>query len=511
MQHLSPSLQKKLFETLQAIVGARWISQRVSARLAAPKQRWFRFRLNMEEGYIGTYPLFVVWPKDSDELMRILIACRQFRESYLSSSSFLATPCRWIRIAFNRMDAVQFLDPEAGFVEVQVGIRIQHLEEFLNRHGVTLGHFPPSLFSMTLADWLVEPSLGYAFSPYGTFSDMILAVQLPTASGENLWIEEQRLILPLMTKILDLSAFITTIRLKIHKIPPLRHFQAILFPSFDHAFQAMRHLQQRLHPVPFVMNLYDKRETFLLRFRHSSHFSLRSFFRSSKDLLPRGLRRKWQLPVKKLRHEMLKRLIEWSSREEHWLDSFIAPQALLFWGVEGFDEQENALLVERALDICQHFGGQIEEEALALGWLEERQASVFQRVQFSSEGAVVDTFHLFVRWSQLSTLRREVVQRLRGEAFFTIHLSHPTREGCFLTISFIAYGDGQKPLQRYEKIERLIEEVRAQFVRNNFVDPYLSEGAVLPLAEHSFLLDALESAIFETLTSTTSTNESIDE
>ena len=73
---------------------------------------------------------------------------------------------------------------ESNYVLCQVGVIGQHLENYLNKRGYTLGHLPSSLTTSTIGGFVATRSAGALSSLYGNIEDMVLDLEVVLPTGE---------------------------------------------------------------------------------------------------------------------------------------------------------------------------------------------------------------------------------------------------------------------------------------------------------------------------------------
>src|SRR5262249_6803749 len=82
------------------------------------------------------------------------------------------------------LDRILRIDTRSLIVEAEAGINGQHLEDALNREGLTLGHFPSSMWCSTLGGWLAARGAGQLSTLYGKIEDRVLGLEAVLPTGE---------------------------------------------------------------------------------------------------------------------------------------------------------------------------------------------------------------------------------------------------------------------------------------------------------------------------------------
>ena len=144
----------------------------------------------------------------------------------------------------------------------EAGVNGMVLEENLNQHGLTLGHFPSSLPGTTVGGLCATRSSGQESSHYGSIEDMVmgLAVVLPdgtfaaprpgprSAVGpalHELWLGSEGAL-----------GIVLGAVLRVHRLPESVVGRGYGFADLGSGLEAMRHIMQA-GIRPLVMRLYD--------------------------------------------------------------------------------------------------------------------------------------------------------------------------------------------------------------------------------------------------------------
>src|SRR5206468_3028115 len=81
------------------------------------------------------------------------------------------------------------IDAARSVVEFEPGILGWHLEERLNRQGLSLGHFPSSIMCSTVGGWLATRGAGQMSTKYGKIEDLVHSLELCTGDGARLQLD----------------------------------------------------------------------------------------------------------------------------------------------------------------------------------------------------------------------------------------------------------------------------------------------------------------------------------
>ena len=139
-------------------------------------------------------PDAVLFPKTESEVLNILRFCGEQKISVVpfgGGSSVLGgvSPSRYthhhavITLNLQKMNRVLNVDSSSHVACVQPGILGPQLEEELNRHHFTFGHFPQSFEFSTLGGWIATRGSGQNSSYYGNISDLVVSVKIATPQG----------------------------------------------------------------------------------------------------------------------------------------------------------------------------------------------------------------------------------------------------------------------------------------------------------------------------------------
>lgn len=150
-------------------------------------------------------------------------------------------------------------------VTAPAGVRGSDLEEWLARHGYTLGHSPQSLARSTVGGWLATRATGQFSSRYGGIEDLVIGYQVVLADGTVARVEQR----PRAAMGPDLRAvflgsegtlgIVTEVTLKVFAQAPARSLEAFTLPSVAAGVEAMRTISQ-LGLRPLLVRFYDAAE-----------------------------------------------------------------------------------------------------------------------------------------------------------------------------------------------------------------------------------------------------------
>jgi len=140
----------------------------------------------------GVMPLAVVRPGSTEEVRQIVLLANKYlipltpRGAGTNFAGSAVPKEGGIVVDMTRMNKVLEVDELSMTVRAQAGIVIQHLEEELNKHGLTLGHDPGSFPSATLGGCISTAALGWRAGKYGDIGQMVLGLEVVLPTGEIL-------------------------------------------------------------------------------------------------------------------------------------------------------------------------------------------------------------------------------------------------------------------------------------------------------------------------------------
>lgn len=263
-----------LARDLTKLLGPDQVSDLWPDRLSYGRDSSSKGILWVRNGEVKYPPQCVVWPKDTREVARI-VAFANERGIPLIPYGGGSGVCggTWalrggIALDLKRLDRIRHIDTRAMRVRVQTGVNGEIFERSLNRRGLTLGHFPSSIYSATLGGYLACRSAGQFSSLYGKIEDMVEGMEVVLANGEIVEIEEVKD----RPKILDLKevflgsegtlGVMTETTLRVHPQPEEEVFLGYEFGNLEKGIRAVRELmQQGLQPA--MVRLYDPLDSLL--------------------------------------------------------------------------------------------------------------------------------------------------------------------------------------------------------------------------------------------------------
>lgn len=481
-----------IFEILSDIVGAKYVSKRAVDRLTYSGDMWPRRQILKQAGSLPSeQPLCVVWPRDADEVCRVLKTCLDTGTPvvpYGAGSGVCGGTVPiygGVVIDTRRMDRIGRVDPIARTVEVDAGVLGHLLEKSLEEQGYTLGHFPSSILCSTVGGWLATRSAGQLSSKYGKIEDMVLGLEVALPSGDRMttgcfgaeptvdWTQVfvgSEGTLGIFTKAL----------LKVSPVPSARLFRGFAFPDLESGFHALRRIMQE-GVNPAVLRLYDPVDA-LVAGRHGPSSKSRRvsgpldrwFGRfvspgsgdiptaetgnddqsAATNLAWMGVKLEKLVPLVKKAQKSAIQVVLANPAPINRLADLFNRKSILIVGVEGTSDSVVADMAAVGA-IATEFGAQDLGDGPGLHWYENRYAVSFKQSKVFGAKAFVDTMEVSTTWTNLLELYLAVKRTLSPYVFVMAHFSHAYRDGCSIYFTFTGWRSSpEESLQVYDELWR---------------------------------------------------------
>jgi alkyldihydroxyacetonephosphate synthase len=270
-----PSLSDDLRDTLEAAVGARFVSTDTLDRVVHARGKSLHDLVRQRRGELNRVPDVVVRPGSEEEVAAVMRAAIESDAVVIafgggsSISGSLEAPADEerpvISVELSRMDRVLAIDATSRLARVQAGVFGPHLEEQLGAQGYTFGHFPDSFTQSTLGGWIATRSSGMQSDRYGDIADLTKGLRVVTPAGT------------LVTRPIPAASngpsirqmvlgsegrlgIITEATVHVRRVPERRTILGYLFPTFAEGVAAMRDIAASECSVS-VTRLSDAHET----------------------------------------------------------------------------------------------------------------------------------------------------------------------------------------------------------------------------------------------------------
>ncbi len=301
-----------------------------------------------------------------------------------------------VALDLTAMNQILELDEVSGTVRVEVGAFGPDLEEFLNAHGFTVGHFPQSFDLATVGGWIASRGAGQFSNRYGTIDDLVRALTVVLARGEVVHLGgrgPREAVGPELARLFIGSegtlGVITEATLLVRRRAHYDRRRAYSFSTFADGLEACRRILQR-GARPAVLRLYDESES-------TRHFDLSDCA-----------------------------LIALDEGDPHLVDATMTV----------VDEE------------CA--SAESRESTLVQRWLERRN-DVGALAPLWERGVAVDTIEVAGPWSILPVLHqsvRDALCALEGMYVVSVHQSHAYDDGACLYFTFAGHSNDAATLYR---------------------------------------------------------------
>ena len=267
-------------------------------RLVHAYGKGFRDLFRMRRGMADGAPDLVLYPENEHDVLVTIRAAAHHGVAVIpfgggsNIAGCLERSDRRMVVSLDmrRMRRVLAVDAESFTARIEAGAFGPDLEEQLQGHGLTLGHFPDSFLHSTLGGWIATRSAGMQSDKYGKIEDMVIALRMVTPVG----VLATRVV-PKSSNGVDVNhlcigsegtlGVITEATMRVHPRSELRRTHGYLFLDFESGIQAM-HECVRKECVPSMFRLNDPGKTALsLAFKPPSSRLSQAVTRAMKSYL----------------------------------------------------------------------------------------------------------------------------------------------------------------------------------------------------------------------------------
>ncbi len=455
---------KRALDRLAEALGKDKVSRAAADRLAASRDLWPRGLLEYRAGRPApSPPEAVVWPESTGDVVRVVQWARSEGVAlvpYGGGSGVCggAMPDRGqVVVDLKRLDRVLEASSDRSLARVQAGVLGWTLERELNRRGLTLGHFPSSIFCSTVGGWLAARSAGQCSSRYGKIEDLVAGLEVVAGTGRvyRLGLPGGATAGPDWIQVFVGSegtlGIFTEASLKVHRLPEVQLYRGFEFASVAAGLEAIRRIMQR-GLRPSVLRLYDEFDT-VVALSDSSRGSeaddllrgvLSALRRLSGPLMPwlkgAALRAALKNPM------LVNRLAE------TLLPQVAGKGCLLVAGCEG-----TRRLAEVEMRAVRTEASRARGKDLGPGpgehWARHRYSVSFKQSGVFYRGGFVDTMEVATTWDRIYDLYLAVREAVGPLAFIMAHFSHAYEDGCSVYFTFAGLAtDPQQALRLYDEV-----------------------------------------------------------
>lgn len=393
------------------------------------------------EGRVHHPPDFVVWPKDLDQVRKLV--------SYAGMNHIPVIPfgagsgvCRGTEpirggliIDLKRMNRILAIDDESLLVHVQAGMMGQNYELELNRHGYTGGHFPSSIYCSTVGGWVACRAAGQLSTKYGKIEDLIHNMTVVLPDGEVLVTPDapRMAVGPDFNQVFTGSegtlGIIVDVQLRIFPEPEERLFLSFNFPDSRAGTEAIRRILQK-DIYPAAVRLYDELDTVMVGRSGKGGGGLL-------DMAPVGEFAKLVRGAIPGLRKSASRLLMSRASLVNQIPKLVNDGCLLVLTFEGSAELTR-LEAQIASAVCEASDGKALGPDPARHWWENRYHVSYKMSKIFDAGAFVDTMEVAVTWDKLMELYQTVKKGISSMAFIMAHFSHAYPDGCSIYFTFVS-------------------------------------------------------------------------
>lgn len=263
---------ERLKAELASIVGPSHVRSSAADRLVYSVDVFWVPQMWIDRGLRPPLPDVIVYPGSVEEVSAILRLAHERRIPVVpygggSGSQGGTLPVfGGIMLDLKRMNRIVDINTHSLTVTAEAGINGHLLEEELNRHGITLAHYPASARAATLGGYLAARGSGTLSTKYGKAEEMVMSIRVVLAGGrvfDTLPVPRHASGPGLMELFIGSEGTLGVIvqaTMRCEPLPEERRFQALLFKNLPDGLEAGRRIMtRRLRPA--VIRLYDDLST----------------------------------------------------------------------------------------------------------------------------------------------------------------------------------------------------------------------------------------------------------
>ena len=425
------SIQESVILQFKNICGDANVFSTKEERATHAYGKHFLELLKLRLGIIDNPPDLVIYPNNSEEILRIVQICNNHRIPIIpfggGSSVTIALQCIGGGICLDlskNFNKVIKINETNSTVTTKTGIMGPELEKALNERGYTCGHFPQSFEYSTVGGWIAARGAGTLSTGYGKIEEMVLALKVVTPTGI---IETKDY--PADAEAIDLNKLfigsegvfgvITEACLKIRRYQPENTaYASFIFKSFEQAVESMRETMQAGYGKPHLFRISDPDETDIA-------FKIKGFDDSFSNKV-----------LKVLGYEP-------------------GIRTLMFAAIEGSSKYPEFVKKCLKKTAKKHQGLYIGQKPVKK-WLEQRYSSAYARDPVMDKGIITDTFETSVSWENLMPLWNAVRIYLNSRKLTVVmvHISHVYENGANLYFTFLSPWEKGREIEDYQQFHK---------------------------------------------------------
>ncbi len=475
---MKPPESKTLRRDLASIVGDDFVLTSVPDRLAYNADCWPRGIIMSRGRQLHRHqPAAVVQPRNEHEVLGVIQWARRTSTPIVPFGAGSGV-CGGtladndgVVVDLKRLKSIVETNHDDMTMRVESGIIGMNMEVELNRRGLTLGHFPSSLYCSSVGGYLAGRSAGQYSSRYGKMEDMVASMRVVTGAGDVIetgpdpTAASPRDLVPdcgpdltqLFVGSEGTLGILTESTLRVSKKPSIQLYRGFQFRTVNGALEAIREMMQAgLRPA--VVRLYDEFDSLLAKRKSAGSggpaqgLTARALTAKlgevAMDVLPVPVASELKGRMSTVSKALLNRILGQPLTLNALIDVLPA-DCLLVVGFEGEspivdNEADYAfdLLGRRGIDLGREPGEH---------WLRHRMDVSYKQSPMYDAGAFVDTMEVSTTWSNLTRLYESVRRALAPHVLVLAHFSHAYPEGSSIYFTFAGFGaDTDETLRRYE-------------------------------------------------------------
>lgn len=272
MNTARPLAVEMVLSEIVDVVGVEDVSVRETDKLAYAQDYFWLGQMWLDRGQEPCRPDFVCFPKSTEEVSRLLRIAHRHRIPVVPYGGGSGTQGGVVPLYggmvldLKKLNRIVRIDDRSLTATVEAGLSQMHLEEALNRKGLTWAHYPASGSVATVGGCIAARGTGTLSTKYGKAEDMVLALKVVLADGrviETLPTPSHACgpgLLQLLVGSEGTLGIITEATVRLDPLPAVRRFNGYLFADLRQALEACRQIMtRRLRPC--TLRLYDPPST----------------------------------------------------------------------------------------------------------------------------------------------------------------------------------------------------------------------------------------------------------
>lgn len=412
---------------LEGVVGAAWVTTADEQRLPRAGGKSTLDLLRRRSRAEQDAPDAVVLPGSDDEVAGLLAVCAERGIAVVPFGGGTSVvggldPVRGrfdavIALDLRRFDRLEDLNEIDAVATLGAGLTGPQAEALLAERGFELAHYPQSFRFATIGGFAATRSSGQNSAGYGRFDDMVRGLRVVTPQGTMVLGRPgpKTAAGPDLRQLFlgseGLFGVITAVRVRVHRLPQAKAYEAWQFPEFAAGAAALRGVAQ-LGTGPTVVRLSDETETAL---------NLATVTDAGTDA---------------------------GTGTDADAGTDAGAGAAAGHGpsggclaITGFEGPAELVAARQAATqrVMEHYGGTSLGPATAERWAAHRFDGPYLRDPLLAHGALVETLETVTSWSNLAHLKQAVTEavtagfaRYDSPALVLCHISHVYDTGASL-------------------------------------------------------------------------------